>query len=221
MGYLAKLAILPFDDSENVQAGPPSGPPFIAQFNPETFALTNEVNYGPEEPPHGADGDEAKFRSIDPRKFNFELLLDGTGASGEKREVLAQIELFKVTVGFHGKIHRPRFLVLNWGTFIFTCVLESFTITYKLFRPDGTPLRASLSASFKEHKPTALRQLLENVSSPDVAHAHAVKAGEHLPLITHRVYKDSRYYMEVARTNGLHTVRHVKPGTTLNLHPLR
>jgi nucleoid-associated protein YgaU len=219
-GLLAKLVIVPFEDSENVQMGPPAGPPFVVQFNPESFTVSNEIELGPDEPSHGDDGEEAKFKSVKPRTFTFEFLLDATGAAGEKREVIAQIELFKRTVGFSGKIHRPLYLVINWGTFIATCVLESFSVTYRLFRPNGTPLRATLSASFREHKPRQLKELLKNLSSPDIVHAHLVKEGEHLSLITHRVYKDPRYYYHVAEANRMNTVRVVQTGTTVYLPPL-
>ena len=220
-GLHAKLTITAFEDSENVQMGPPVGPPFIAQFNPETLTVNTEIEFGPEEPAHGDDGEEAKFKSIKPRSFSFDFLLDGTGAAGDKQEVLAQIELFKQMAGFSGNIHRPRFLVLNWGTFIATCVLQSYSITYKLFRPDGTPLRAVLTAAFREHKPKVVRELLKNLSSPDIVHAHLVKQSEHLSLITHQVYKDPRYYFHVAEQNGLNNLRRVEAGTTLYLPPLK
>lgn len=225
-GVLVKLTIVPFEDSETVQFGPPAGPAFVAQFNPESLSVTNEIELGPDEPAHGDDGDEAKFKSIKPRTFSFDFLMDGTGASSDRRrpradlEVLAQIELFKLTVGFSGKIHRPRFLVISWGSFIATCVLESYSVNYKLFRPDGTPLRAILSASFKEHKPKALKELKKNLSSPDVVHAHQVEGGEHLSLITHRIYKDPRFYFHVADYNRLDNVRDVETGATLYLPPL-
>jgi nucleoid-associated protein YgaU len=220
-GFMAKLTIIPFEDSENVQIGPPAGPPFVAQFNPESFTITNEIELGPEEPAPGDDGEEAKFKSIKPRTFSFDFLLDGTGAAGEKIEVLVRLELFRRTTGFSGKIHRPKFLLLNWGSFIATCVLESFSINYKLFRPDGTPLRAVLSASFREHKPAPLRELLKNLSSPDLTHWHATAAGEHLALITYRIYKDPRYYLHVAEANGLDNLRELTKGQSLRLPPLR
>ncbi|HWR82077.1 MAG TPA: hypothetical protein VN285_02110 [Candidatus Deferrimicrobium sp.] len=221
-GTLAKLTIIPFEESENVQAGPPAEPAFKAQFNPETFALNNEIEYEQQDPAHGKDGGEAKFKGIKPRIFTFELLLDGTGASGgEKKDVLDQFESFKRTVGFSGKIHRPRFLVLNWGPHIFTSALQSFSITYKLFKPDGTPLRATLTASFIEHKSNESRELESNVSSPDIVHSHLVKEGEHLSLICHRVYKDPRYYFDVAQTNNLDNLRKLETGKTVLLYPLR
>jgi hypothetical protein len=220
-GLLVKLTIIPFADSENVQLGPPAGPPFIAQFNPESLTVNNEIEFGPEEEAHGDDGGEAKFKSILPREFTFDFLLDGTGAAGLKIEVLAQVELFKQTVGFAGDIHRPRFLVLNWGPFIATCVLKNFSITYKLFRPDGTPLRANLSATFREHKPPALKELQKNLSSPDIVHAHQVKEGEHLTLITQRIYKNPGYSFHVAAANGLDNLRKLRTGATIYLPPLQ
>lgn len=219
-GTLVKLTIQPFDESETVQAATPAGPPFVAQFNPESFTVNNEIELGPDEPAQGDDGAEAKFLSIKPRNFDFDLLLDGTGAAGSKREVPVEIEHFKTTVGFQGEIHRTRFLVLTWGTFVATCVLESYSVNYKVFRPDGTPLRAVLSASFREHTPNALGELRKNLSSPDVVHAHLVGGKEHLTLITHRVYKDPRHYLQVARSNRLDNVRVVESGRTLYLPPL-
>jgi len=220
-GQLVRLTITPFDDSENVQSDAPAGPPFTAQFNPESFTVNSEIEFGPDKPAHGDDGEEAKFEAIKPRSFAFDFLLDGTGAAGQKVEVSGQIEAFKATVGFAGNIHRPRFLVLNWGTFIATCVIESFSLNYKLFRPDGTPLRVVLSASFREHKPKELKERTKNLQSPDILHAHLVKEGEHLSLITHRVYKDPHFYLQVAEANGLDTVRTLQTGSTLYLPPVR
>jgi nucleoid-associated protein YgaU len=220
-GFLARMLIIPFADSETVQMGPPAGPPFIAQFNPESFSVSTEIEYASTDEAQGSDGGPAKFKGIKARSFSFDFLLDGTGAQGDKREVVLQVEAFKLTVGFWGDIHRPRFLVLQWGTFIVTCVLESYTVTYRLFRADGTPLRATLSASFREHKPKALEELMKNLSSPDLVHAHLVKDGEHLSLISHRIYKDPRYYLDVAEKNGLNNVRSVAAGQTLYLPPLK
>jgi hypothetical protein len=52
-GALLKLTIIPFEDSEGAM-GPPAGPPFIVQFNPETYTDTTEFKYGPDEPPQGS-----------------------------------------------------------------------------------------------------------------------------------------------------------------------
>ncbi|HKK29094.1 MAG TPA: hypothetical protein VKA18_01715 [Alphaproteobacteria bacterium] len=232
---LIKLTILPFDDSQTIQAGPPSGPPFTAQFNPETYTDTTEVELAPTEPAHGDAGQEAKFKAIKPKQWTLDLLIDGTGYSpappplgaldsavpSSGLSVVAQIELFKQVTGFSGNVHRPRYLMLVWGKLVATCVLESFSVAYKLFTPEGLPLRAVISATFKEHKDSVQGELEKNLSSPDIQHAHVVRSGEHLTNVVQSVYKMPDHYISIAEANGLHTVRQVAAGSTLFLPPLR
>jgi hypothetical protein len=129
--------------------------------------------------------------------------------------------LFKLTVGFSGNIHRPRFLMLVWGRLVVTTVLEGYAIAYKLFTPAGLPLRATLTANFREHIPSGMGALLKNLASPDIDHAHQVLDGENLPAIVHKVYKDPSYYLAVAAANGLDSVRSLPPGRVLHLPPVR
>ena len=233
-GALAKLTIIPFDDvGEGI--GAPAGPPFIVQFNPETYTDTTEINFEEHNKAAGDAGEQAKFERVKPKKYSFELLLDGTGISpapppagaldglapSSGLSVVAQLELFKTTVGFAGNVHRPRFLMLVWGRLVVTTALESYSVAHKLFSPAGLPLRATLSATFREHTPKGFGALLKNLSSPDINHAHLVRDGDRLPSIVHGVYKDPRYYIAVARANDLDTVRTLKPGRELYLPPLR
>ena len=143
-------------------------------------------------------------------------LLPSSGLS-----VVAQIELFKAVTGFSGNVHRPRYLMLVWGKLIVTCVLESFSIAYKLFTPEGLPLRATISATFKEHKDNAQAELEKNLASPDISHAHVVIDGEQLPTVVNGIYKSPRHYLAIAEANGLDTLRRITAGQTLFLPPLR
>jgi len=233
-GALLKLTIIPFEDSKGAM-GPPAGPPFIVQFNPETYTDTTEVNLDKKPPPQGAATAEAKFESVNPKKYSFELMLDGTGVSpaplpaggldavapSSGLSVVAQLELFKATVGFSGNIHRPRFLMLVWGRLVVTTVLESYSVAYKLFSAAGLPLRATLSVTFREHTPKGFGELLKNLASPDIDHVHQVREGEHLASIVNGVYKDPSYYMAVAEANRLDTVRVLRPGSALDLPKLK
>jgi len=219
-GQLIKLTITAFDDTETVQSGSPSGPEFVAQFNPESFTVTDGFEYVERKSNDGEAGQEAKYRATKPRTFSLDFLLDGTGASGSKLEVKEQIELFKKTIGYNREKHRPRFLLVTWGSFISTCVVESFTTEYKLFRPNGTPLRALISATFMEHKSTERQELEKGNESPDRTHARLVIEGDSLWLISQRVYEDPRYYFHVAEANTLDNLRFIETGQTLFLPPL-
>lgn len=233
-GAVLKLTILPFEEVDGV-LGVPVGPPFVAQFNPETYTDTTEFTFAGDTPPQGDAGGEAKFKSVNPKKYSFEFLLDGTGvspappptgaldavASSSGLSVVAQLELFKQTVSFSGTIHRPRFLMLVWGRLIATTVLENYSIAYKLFSPAGLPIRATLSASFREHIPKGMGSLLKNLASPDINHAHQVVEGDRLPTIVHAVYKETAHYIDVARANRLDSIRALRPGEVLQLPPVR
>lgn len=219
-GALTKLMIIPFKDAEVMQVPIPSGPPFVCPFNPESYSITTNYKYATSDQ-QGKDGEEAKFGGIEPRTFSFDIFLDGTGASGIKTEVAPMIEYFKTIVGFQGDIHRPNFFIVTWGTFMVRCVLQNYTINYKLFNSLGLPKRAVISTSWREFKPITLGSLLQNLMSPDVTHLHTVAEGDHLSLITYKVYKDNKYYLQVAEKNGLNNLRELNAGTTLQLNPLK
>ena len=107
-----------------------------------------------------------------------------------------------------------------WGTLLFNGRLTSFHIEYTLFRPSGAPVRAKVSMSFQGFKTKKEATLEANASSPDLSHAVIVQDGDTLPLLCYRIYGDSSYYIDVARFNGLHVFRALKPGATLHFPPL-
>ncbi len=217
-GPLGNLSILSFMTPDYEMGGPPVMF-YQAMFNPETYTVKHQVNYSSKQA-EGSDGKAKKFKSVEPKTYTFDFLIDGTGSSGKKREVFVDIELFKLATGYDGIIHQPRYVMLVWGTLFAKCVLCAMSIKYSLFRPDGTPLRAIITASFTETKTNLLQQLLNNLLSPDLTHVKTFKASDKLPNLAHEIYRDGSYYVEVARANQLNSIRKVKEGTKINLPPL-
>ena len=121
---------------------------------------------------------------------------------------------------FKGDTHRPHYLMLLWGTLIFKGVLTGMDIEYRLFGPDGTPLRAIAKCSFKGSIADTQRLLQDNLMSPDVTHQRTFKASDRLPLMTNDIYTDQQYYIDVAKTNKLDSFRSIKPGTVVEFLPL-
>jgi nucleoid-associated protein YgaU len=72
-----------------------------------------------------------------------------------------------------------------------------------LFKPSGEPLRAKLQMTFKSFITNEEEAKKANRSSPDLSHVVEVKAGDTLPLLCHRIYKDSSYYLEIARIKNI------------------
>lgn len=216
--FVGKLKILAFTTPKFMLGGPPVGA-YLAMFNPESFSVSQRVVYDQVQAP-GVTSGEPTFRGYEAQVYNFDFLVDGTGASGESREVFADLLLFKYTVGYLGEIHRPHYLIIQWGTFIARCVLSQMDIKYDLFRQDGTPLRATISATFYEHVESNLESLLANRSSPDLTHVRVVRDGDTLPLLAHEIYGDASYYTEVARVNGIDNFRDINVGDEIYFPPL-
>ncbi len=215
---LNKLSIIPFANPQYEQGGPPVGL-YIAMFNPETFSVNHNFEYDSKQAP-GATGSNNRFKNIRPPVYNFDFLVDGTGASGSKREVFVDIELFKYTVGFFGGIHRTHYLVLVWGTFIVKAVLTSMNVKYEMFNAAGLPLRATISATFQAQSETLLEQLINNITSPDLTHLRSVTEDQNLPLMAQEIYRDPRHYFEVARANDLDSFRKIDSGKQLQFPPI-
>jgi hypothetical protein len=125
-----------------------------------------------------------------------------------------------LTATLNGTIHSPNYLILAWAQLQFQCVLTSMNVSYTLFMPDGTPLRAKVAVTFQSYTSETQLAKEENKNSPDMTHVVAVAAGDTLPLLCHKIYGDSGYYLKIAHFNGLLDFRNVPPGTQLLFPPL-
>lgn len=218
------LAKLPFNLKiiPTTIEGIPFGLPFIAMFNPENFSVREDLEWSAT-CTSGKQGSEPTYIRTKPRQFTIEFTLDGTGVNtqGVKIPVTAQIALFRgVTTNIRGAIHRPHYLMVQYGTFINVCILNSSNVTYTMFDMFGLPIRAKVSATFTERSPQGLSDVLGMLSSPDLTHKKVVKDGDLLPLLTREVYNNQHYYLQVARVNRIKNFRKLKPGITLVFPPI-
>ena len=100
-------------------------------------------------------------------------------------------------------------------------MLKSASIAYKLFKADGTPLRATISASFVDAVEDQTRVALAQDSSPDLTHVRVLRAGETLAGLCQQIYGDPGLYLKVARANQLDSVRQLPAGTRVRFPPLQ
>jgi len=223
MDETVKMIIKGFDDPKF--DNPTDVEPFKVHVNPESYTQSVDIGFsGMQEP--GSSGKASKYNHTDVQTQSFDLLLDRTGALGNKPDKEKGIEkdidhFKKLTVDYSGNIHKPRYLIISWGTLNFKCQLQSLSIEYKLFNRDGVPLRGVLKTRFREFEEEELRKRKENKNSPDLTHIRYVKEGDTLPLMTHRIYGDSSYYLEVAKANGIIDFRNLKPGQKIMFPPIQ
>lgn len=193
---------------------------FTAYVNPSEITLGYEVEYDASQG-SGSTNSRMNFKMVKPGDLSLSLFVDGTGANGRPCSVLAEIEKFQSVTGYNGGIHRPNYLKIGWGTLgIKRCVLKSASVSYKLFKPNGVPLRAVITASFCDNSDDKTRVALAQDQSPDLTHMRVIKAGETLPSICNEIYGDARLYVRVAQANGIDNFRNIRPGTRLGFPPL-
>lgn len=217
-GQLERLQVHAYKTAER-QASDEVGV-FEAFVNPAEYTRSYEAEYST---PQGAGttGQQQRFQRIKPGDLQLSFFLDGTGANGRPLDVQAKVDDFMAITGFNGAIHEPNHLIVAWGRIeVRRCVLKSASIAYKLFRPDGTPLRAVISATFSESIDEATRVATEQKESPDLTHVRVLAAGQTLPMLCHAIYGDVTRAPAVARANGLDGFRGLPAGTRLRFPPL-
>lgn len=234
MGGTGKVTIQTYKDNE---FGEKQSVVFTALINPTGYSLTHKVEYNTENP-EGANATDSKFIKKSPQILQLEFLFDGTGVTEDNpgNKLLNKIkgkktfsettvekqlkDFYSATGDFNGTIHKPYTVIVTWGKFKFEGSLTELTIDYKLFNSDGSPLRAIGKATFLESISKELAARMGNKQSPDLTHKRTVQAGDTLPLMTERIYGDSKYYLEVAKVNNLINFRQLKPGTELYFPPI-
>ena len=193
---------------------------FEAYVNPAEITLGYEIEYDAAQG-SGTTNSRMEFKKIKPGDLTLTFFIDGTGANGQPADVQAEVEKFQTVTGYNGDIHRPNYLKVVWGTLqVKRCVLKSASIAYKLFRPDGVPLRAVITAVFSDNSDDQTRVATAQDQSPDLTHRRIVKAGDRLPALCQQIYGDPRLYLRVAEANGLDDFRHIAPGSELYFPPL-
>lgn len=225
-GLKTKLSISPctVDEAGNITVDL-SQSAFEAMINPSGYKHTRTIEYNKKKT-LGQAGSEPKFSAICPEKIVLqEMVLDGTGAAGAVVTGISDVksrvsQLMDVVYDYVGTNHEPNHVRLLWGSLIFFGRVESVSVDYTMFKPSGEPLRAKVNLAFVGWMSNEEISLTANRSSPDLTHIVEVKAGDSLPMLCYRIYKDSAYYMEVAKVNGITNFRDLKPGLKLLFPPL-
>lgn len=222
-GELTKLKIKAYSDerfSQEVANGE-----FNTLLNPEKYRVRYQVEQNQSQA-QGTSSAAPRFNRTLPEDLDLDFIFDRSGViKGYEDEsgdgIIEDVDKFKkVVLDYNGDEHKPNYLIITWGALLFKGSLTGMDITFKQFKPDGTPIRANANARFKGFIEDNLRIAKENNNSPDLTHIRIVSEGDTLPLMTHKIYGNSKYYIEVARVNKLVNFRKLTPGQKIFFPPL-
>ncbi|MFL5764154.1 MAG: hypothetical protein ACJ77K_09450 [Bacteroidia bacterium] len=231
-GALSKILFSFYEDPQNPGG---AGIPYQPAYNPSTFSVSHSTQFDTGEQIPATM--QKKVTQLNPRVLTMELFFDGTGASPSSSDpigkataiaglpnlesVEGQIRTFlNLAYKINVKEHVPRYVMVTWGKFKMTGRLASANVTYKMFAPDGSPLRATMSITINESVPDSLWKAENMLLSPDLSKSRVVEEGDTLSLLCHKEYGDASLYTKVAEVNNLKNYRKLKQGMELLFPPI-
>src|SRR4051794_3666288 len=139
---------------------PEGGKPLNCYFNPTEYSIAKSNTWSTPEV-NGNSAPKQKFTSGTPRKLDLALLFDQTFPPdqsssappmpvGEACKTLMDAMEVPKNAGTGTTKAEPPLFTFNWGPLNFKGACTSLTITYKLFTPEGNPLRADVKLSLTE-----------------------------------------------------------------------
>jgi hypothetical protein len=170
--------------------------------------------------------------------LSVDLFFDTTneGMGSTVKSVNEKTDAFYALVKIDPETHAPPVCVFAWGTHFpgnklparfgnqrrecFKGLVTSFKQEFKLFAPDGTPLRAKITISLNEYLTLDEQLVRLNLKSPDHTRVHILSAHETLASVAQTYYLDFRQWRAIANENNIEDPRRLTPGTALVIPPL-
>jgi nucleoid-associated protein YgaU len=205
-------------------------PPLKCWFNPKEYTVSksNTWNF---KAVAGQSLPEVQFGSGQPRELSLELLFDSSDSdaddvTGVCNRLFKMMEVDRQWASGNRNTGRPPKVIFAWGRVLsFRAVPKSLSVQFTLFRPDGTPIRASVKLSFQQVEnalqisgsgASAQRQNptttgLEGLTS------HVVRDGDSLQSIAFQAYGDATKWRTIAETHGIDDPLRLRRGTVLTI----
>lgn len=179
-------------------------------FNPNSYTVSKAVTWigGESETDRRFNAPQLAFGGGGARSLTLNLFYDTTEAtpgSAALGDVRRETNRLAALARIERDLGRPPVVELSWGEapmgsdFPFTGVLTSLSQTFVLFTPEGTPVRANVSATFTEYLQAEM-DLRE--TDPELT-THRVRRGDTLAGIAAAVYHDPRQWRRIAEANGI------------------
>lgn len=194
---------------------------FKVQFNPTEYTRTKGAQIA-EIGIYGIDSPVLQFVRGQNEKLTMDLFFDTTenGLNDGVVSVTTKTDPFYQLVKIQKSTHALPVIRFTWSKYLnFKAIVESVTQKFTLFNPQGIPLRATLSVTFREYR--ELEEMVNELESSDHSKQWVVKRGETLNRIAAETYGDPRLWRVIADCNGLNNPRQVQPGMVLLIPPLQ
>jgi hypothetical protein len=186
-------------------------PAFHVLFNPTNYSIS-KANQIAEAAIPGLNAPILQYVHGNTRTLDMELFLDtyekGISVTSATNNIYNLLLIDPAT-------HAPPICEVAWGTFIFKGVLDHVNGKFTLFLSDGTPVRATLTVTFKEYIDVDELVRVQPTQSADHRKMRVVKSGDRIDNIAGEEYGDPDKWRAIAEANCLDDPADLVPGHVL------
>ena len=210
-GELTKAYLVNLETGEEIQC----------LFNPNEYSISKS-NSWKEKSTRRSNVPRLEFTGGGPTELKLELFFDTYEKGGSARDYVKKIiSLTQISQSGSGDPEPPR-CMFSWGTnFEFEAVITNVSARFTLFRPDGTPVRATVSLTLKECKDPGVQKRQNPTSQGTTGHkVWVVRPGDTINGIAATEYGDPTVWRVIADANDLDNPMDLRPGQILVLEPL-
>ena len=119
--------------------------------------------------------------------------------------------------GGKGKVRgRPHTVSFHWGnSWSFKGVITSVKLTFTLFEPNGTPVRATAAVDMQQVLGDVYPRQNPTSGGESLRASRVIQPGDTLDLIAYQEYGDSTLWRVLAQANNIEDPRAIRPGQRL------
>ena len=200
-------------------------PPIVVLFNPTEYSRERSNTFKETAVP-GLASPLIQFINGHADQLTMELFLDDytdpdkPPPRGPKKSVSERVSDLADLLDIDRDLHAPPPVRFLWGPLTFTAIIEKLSQKFTLFRPDGTPARATLSITFKEYLTLSDQLTNPRRESADKSKRRVLDAADNLSLLAWREYRDPALWRKIAAANDIDDPWRVGPGDWLILPPM-
>lgn len=193
-------------------------------FNPAEFTVGKTAKWEPSEST-GSDTPRLVYSGGESQDMSVTFLFDTTDQGGQRdvrdeyQELVNMVLVDQSSRNTTTDLGEPPMCRFQWGRFLaFNAVVTQLDQKFTMFAPNGTPVRAEVSVTFKQVGEETRGQ--NPTTRGEARKTWVVHEGQSLDWIAYQEYGDPTYWRHIAETNDLDDPKALYPGQILKLVPL-
>ena len=201
--------------------GDPTTTKLVFMYNPAEITTSKSANWNRPQARGASSANRPEFAGAGPQNVQMEITFDAWDTPGA--DVTASVKtLFEWTMPTPSSrtrnLPRPPMLGFEWGSSaIFTgfrCFLKTVQAKYTLFKPDGTPIRATCQITLEEI-PEEPKGTNPTSGSRESRRSLVLDGADSLAGVAYREYGDAALWRGIAAFNEIDDPLRVTPGTRI------